>query len=148
MTELNPDQFRSIAGHYILNELSDRLDPIWDKYEEAFTSRDPKRPTYATPKVAKTFMGMSQALYDAQNSHDDNDPAGAWYHLNALNDHLHDFTNHLVTEYFEGRVPAEKLHELNSHLMLGISHVNRAKHEYSELYRIQEPPKEEPPKEK
>lgn len=141
MTDLNPDQFRGIAGHHILSELDDRLTPIWDKYDEAFKSKDPKRPTNATLKVATTFMDMSKSLYDARHSHDDNDPAGAWYHLNALNDHLHDFTNHLVTEDFEGRVPAEKLHQLNSHLMLGISHVKRAQHEYSELYRIQEPPK-------
>jgi hypothetical protein len=142
MTDLNPDQFRGIAGNHILNELSDNLDPIWDKYDEAFATNTGNRPTNSTLKVAKSFSDVAEALHNTQKSHETNDPAGTWYHLNALNDHLENFSNNVILEDYEGRVPAKKIHNLHTEIMSGLTHVRNAKHSYSELYRVNEPPKE------
>jgi len=142
MPELNPDQFKDIAGRHILSQLNDNLDGVFDKYENAFNDTAVGRFTNSTPRTAETFMNVGQSLYNAQDSHDQGDPSGTWYHLNELNDHLQKLAHHVVNEDFEGRVPADRLHNLHTEVLSSLTHVKNAKHSYSELYKVVEPPKE------
>jgi len=141
MPELNPDQFKDIAGRHILSELNDNLDGVFDKYEHAFNDTAVGRPTNSTPKIAESFMNVGQSLYNAQDSHDKGSPS-TWFHLRSLHDHLEELSNNILTEDLEGRVPAERIHALHKEILAGMGHVTKARQSYSDLYRTEEPPKE------
>ena len=142
MSELNPDQFRGIAGHHILSELNNSFTPFFDKYEETFNENTGDRSTNSTVNTAKAFFDVSKTLRNAQDSHESNDPAGTWYHLNDLHDKLEAFGMHIAKEDFEGRVPVEKLGSLNREVLQSMGYVHNAQRAYSDLYRVNEPPKE------